>query len=682
MRSDMKQPVMKRSGNEILLLTSLAFLSSVLLISLKPAIAQDTPATSTASDKTPTQGYSASEGIGSVELGYRWDAGFRGSRDMYRSLVNLDQGVRLLNANLDLSSPHGTNKYFDRFSLRAANWGDPYGTLRLFGEKYGAYRFTLDYRNIDYFNYIPSHANPLLERGILIGQHSFDMTRRLMDFELIFLPNGKISPFIGYSRSAGMGPGLTNLREGENEFMVNTRLDDATDTFRGGLIFTLPRFNLTVEQGVLKFRDSSRIFQDQGTNTGNRTSPLLGQTQVLNQLDENISARGTTPVSRIQLTAFPIKNLTVTGRFIYSRPTFRFDYDRRTAGNFVSFDVLRFFTGDVTSSLGDTERPHTMGNLAFEYHPFSRLSIVDSLYMDKFHTSSSSSLGTALAGTTPISGSSDPGGTFNTTGNAANRLAVNMNQNQLEAIFSLTKNISVRGGHRYVWSDAEITDQVAGDSVMSSLHRNVGLVGFKFKLPKKVEAFMDLESGRSSSVYNRINLLDYTKFRMRGKYQAASFLTFNASISLMDNKNPQADIQYNFRNLGYTFSAALAPANGERFFLSVDYSRADLNSDILYIIPMTFKKDTAYYVDDSHFGGVTFSLALFRGSRIDMGYGIISASGSHPLIYHQPRAALEIPITRRFSWINEWRYYDLNEKLYQYEKFRSNLITSSVRVNF
>jgi hypothetical protein len=150
----------------------------------------------------------------------------------------------------------------------------------------------------------------------------------------------------------------------------------------------------------------------------------------------------------------------------------------------------------------------------------------------------------------------------------------------------------------------------------------------------------------------------------------------------MDNKNPQADIQYNFRNLGYTFSAALAPANGERFFLSVDYSRADLNSDILYIIPMTFKKDTAYYVDDSHFGGVTFSLALFRGSRIDMGYGIISASGSHPLIYHQPRAALEIPITRRFSWINEWRYYDLNEKLYQYEKFRSNLITSSVRVNF
>jgi hypothetical protein len=214
------------------------------------------------------------------------------------------------------------------------------------------------------------------------------------------------------------------------------------------------------------------------------------------------------------------------------------------------------------------------------------------------------------------------------------------------------------------------------------LHRNVGLAGFRFRLPRKFDVSLDLESGRSDHIFNRTNLLDYTKLRARGKYQPRDYITITASVTLMDNQNPRPDINYNFRNLGYTFSASYAPNGGQRVSMSVDYSRADLTSDILFIIPQWLTPGQSNYVDDSHFGGFNLDLGLIHGSRLSLGYGIISTTGTHPLIYHQPRASLDIPITRRISWVNEWRYFDLNEMLYGFEKFHNNLITSGFRFSF
>ena len=233
---------------------------------------------------------------GTLDVGYRWNVGLRGSEDLYRSLVNLGEGPRLLGANLTMSSPLGAGKYVDRLQLNASAWGgDPYNTLRLFAEKSGAYQFSFDYRNVDYFNFIPTFANPLLRQGIFLGQHSFDSTRRTMDFDLTLRPGATVSPFIAYSRNSGFGPGVTTFTADENEFAVTNQLRDTSDYYRGGVHFNWSRMNLTLEQGFLTFKDDQRIYQTSGTNTGNRTTPVLGQNVVLGQLDENYHSRGTTP---------------------------------------------------------------------------------------------------------------------------------------------------------------------------------------------------------------------------------------------------------------------------------------------------------------------------------------------------------------------------------------------------
>jgi hypothetical protein len=671
-------------------LCKLLFLIFLILLCSGFLAAQETPeATDTTTQPAPSgepepPKILGKDATGTVDIGYRWTAGFRGSQALYRSLVNLGEGPRLLGANLNFADPVGTGKYLDRLQINASSWGgDPYNTLRLYAEKAGAYQFSADYRNVNYFNFIPSFANPLLSRGILLGQHSFDSTRRTMDFELTLRPGAIVSPFLAYSRNSGFGPGITTYTAEGNEFAINNQLRDTSDYYRGGVTINLRKLNLVLEQGFLTFKDDQRIFHTSGTNTGNRTTPLLGQDILLNQLDENYHVRGRTPVSRAQLTATPWEKLTVSGRFVYSQPNSDFDYDRRSAGNFLSFDVLRAYTGELASGSSETDRPHTLGNLAIEYRPHERIRILESLITDHFHIASSSSLGRSLTGTQPLSGPPDPNNTFDETTAGSDRLFVNMNQNQVEGVVDLTPRLFVRGGYRYVWSDTQLQSPVAGEPDETvRLHRNVALAGFGFRLPRKADLSLEFEAGQGDHVFARTDILDYRRVRLRGRYQPWDWINVSGSFSLLDHENQQPDVGYDFQNRGYSVSLSLTPAGGKRLSANLDYSRIDLNSDLLFIIPQLLTSAPSIYTEDSHFGNVSLDFGVFREIRLNLGYGVLSNSGSRPVNYHQPHAAVVIPISRRIAWTTEWRYYDYNEKTFSFEDFRNHLITAGLRFSY
>jgi len=660
-----------------------AFLALCLLLTAPLLPAQETAPPEPAKEPQPAAPIFGMDTTGTLDLGYRWNAGLRGSRDLYRSLVNLGEGPRLLGANLTMNSPLGAGKYVDRLQLNASAWGgDPYNTLRLFAEKSEVYQFSFDYRKVDYFNFIPSFANPLLGQGIFLGQHSFDSTRRTMDFDLTLRPGATVSPFVAYSRNSGFGPGVTTFTADGNEFAVTNQLRDTSDYYRGGVHFNLSRMNLTLEQGLLTFKDDQRIFQTDGTNRGNRSTPLLGQNVVLGQLDENYHSRGTTPVSRVQLTATPWEKLTVAGRFVYSKPDLDFDYDRRSVGNFVSFDVLRVFTGELATASSEASRPHILGNLSVEFRPVERVRILESLVTDRFHIASSSSLGRSLTGTRPLAGPADPNNTFTTEGADANRFAVNLNQNQLEGVVDLTSRLSVRGGYRAVWSDTQLKSLASGEEQAISLRRNVGLAGFSFRLPRKADVSLDFETGEGNRVYSRTDVLGYRKVRLRGRYRPWEVLTVSGAFSLMDHENTRPDLGYDFKNRGFTLSASLTPAGGKRLSANFDYSRSDLTSDILFIIPQLFTSDRSLYVEDSHYGGVSLDVAVIRDVRVTLGYRVLSATGNRPLNYHQPHAGLVIPLNRRIAWTTEWRYYGYNERGAAFQDFHNHLITAGLRFSY
>src|SRR2546426_3356647 len=222
----------------------------------KPAAQETRPAQeaataapeATASAATPEPGLT-----GSVDVGYRWRSGVGGSLDTYRSVVNLGEGPKLF--GLDLSFQNATRRWFDRIGVRANNWGgDPYNTAHVDATRHGWYNFNFDYRNIAYYNFLPSFADPTISRGFFLDQRSYDTRRRMSDFELELFPGRRIVPYLVYSHDAGSGSGITDFVSDVNEYPVADRLRDKTDNFRGGVRIEMSRFHVTLEQGGSTFK--------------------------------------------------------------------------------------------------------------------------------------------------------------------------------------------------------------------------------------------------------------------------------------------------------------------------------------------------------------------------------------------------------------------------------------------
>ena len=214
------------------------------------------------------------------DFGNRWVQDIAGSTDTYRSLVDLGEGPKLFGAKIAYRNPAG--RLADRIDITANSWGgDPYNGGRLEAEKSGAYSLRMDYRNVVYFNSLPTFANPLLGEGVLFSQRSFDMQRRQFDATLRVKPQARITPFFEYSHAAGFGQGVTTFVSDGNEFPVQTDLDDLLHTVRGGAEIEFSKLSLTLEQGVTVYNDQQEIFFGAGGNRGNRRTTLFGRQLVL-----------------------------------------------------------------------------------------------------------------------------------------------------------------------------------------------------------------------------------------------------------------------------------------------------------------------------------------------------------------------------------------------------------------
>src|SRR3954454_9915706 len=191
---------------------------------------------------------------GSFDVGYRWRTGPAGNENVYRSLVDLGDGPKLLNADFSIVDPK--RRWFDRIDTRAANWGDdPYTTLNVAAHKSRVYDFVSSYRNLAYFNNLPSFANPLLDRGVLTSERTFDIRNRMSSFELTLLPDNWLIPYVAYDRASGYGTGVTTFVSDQNEYPVPFRSNFSQNNMHGGVRIELNRYHVTVEQGGTTFRD-------------------------------------------------------------------------------------------------------------------------------------------------------------------------------------------------------------------------------------------------------------------------------------------------------------------------------------------------------------------------------------------------------------------------------------------
>ena len=629
----------------------------------------------TAAPQAPPAAAVESAWSGSIEIGARLGTGVAGDFNTYRSVVNLGEGIKLFGFDFALTDPK--KRLFDRVDARGYNWGDdPYSSFSLNARKARRYRLDIDYRNIAYFNDLPSFANPLLDRGILQSQNAYDVRRRLSSLQLDLLPGSWLMPYLSFDRSAGEGRGVTNFVSTGNEYPVPSLLRDGANSYRGGIRLERQRAHLTIEQGGTTFRDDQQVYAAPGSNnSGNRTTPLLGQHLFLNSLLQSYGIRGSGIYTRGLFTANPVSWLDVYGQFLYSLPSDDTRYQQTSTGNFWG-GGNQFFTAEQFLLGAQAKLPHTSGSFGAEVRPARRLRILTSWLTDRLHVSSSAQGQQIVAPPVPTPPPVVP---------QSGLLVSNYSQQQVDAILDVSTKLTLRGGYRYVWGDGGINFQPPtglANSESARLARHVAIAGVTWRPAQKMYVNGEVEAASSDHTYFRTSLYNYQKARARFRYQVLASISLSADFRVLNNHNPNVGANYDYLSRQTSVSLLWTPAGSAKFSLHADYTRSTIRSDMPYLAPPFFVSEISLYRDNTHIASILadFIVPDARAIKLSLGGSLALTSGSRPTQYFQPLARVAVPVNKAVSWVSQWRYYGFGETFYGMEAFRTHLITTGLLI--
>ena len=649
----------------------------LLLLLLVPLAAAQGPALPKPATVEPSEAAKPEEWLsGTTEMGYRWVSQVSGNFDTYRSIVNLGKGPKLM--SLDWTARDRTRRLFDRIDFRAHSWGgDPYNSAQIEAKRDGTYEFSFDYRNIAYFNCLPSFANPRRDRGILDSQRTFDILRRTSDIRLNLRPGRKWSPYAAYSRSSGSGSGQTVFVSQGNEYMVPNRLSDHTNTYSAGIELDLGGLHATLEQGGTTLRDNQEVFNSAG-NPGNVTLPLLGQQLLLTNLLQSYNVAGTSIYSTAKLTARPASWVDIYGQFLYSQPRVDASYSHDSRGNFVLFRELQFYAGEQSLISSDVRLPHSSASIATELRPASRARILYSWMTDRLHSASEALASSQfLFSAQPIPADSN---------GASDRFVWHHNQQEFRLHYDLTSKVVLKGGYRSIWGDASVrAGQFRFIQSLESgvLRQHVALGGIGFRA-ENASLSADIEVSPGDRNYFRTSLQQYRRAKIRGRYQMRPSFTIAADVSYLVNEYPAPAVRLDMAASQNSLSITWMPGGGKRLMLVGTYSRLTYRSALLYREPSTREADRSIYRTRDHVATGVLAFAPFRGgvtrARVSLGGAFYRSSGTRPASYYQPLAKLSIRAHKRVDWISEWRWHGLSQSLYAFEAFRAHLFLAGLRV--
>ena len=539
----------------------------------------------------------------SFDFGYRF-VETRGNQDAYRSTVNLGEGPKLFGLNLE----------YKDLQFQMNNWGgDPYNTMRLDAHREKLYRLTWQYRNLAYFNHLPSYG---------LGREFNDLRRRWSDLKLELRRGSRLVPYFGWTHDKGSGRGLSSFVVDSNEYSVSGTLKDRTDLFRGGLRLETSKWHWALEQGGSTFKQDDMQFNIE-PNRGNRSGPFLGEQLLLTDLKAAYDFNGNTIYSKAVVTGNPYSWLDVSGQFLYSQPRVDGRYDLAARGRFVILDTLTFQNSLVATTPVEAKQPHTSGSMTAEIAPASRVRIVESWFTDRFHD--------------------------------AARLEVNYSQVQSDAFFDVTGKLTLRGGHRYAWGDAGIRAPTLPGPASGELRRHVGLGGINYRLSQKLLLNADYEASAGDRSYLRTSLHDYRKARTRATFRPRASLSVTASAQFLENRNPLREGGYEFSSRSSTLAFAWTPAAAKRFGINGSYTRAAIRSEVPYLIPQDRVFARSLYRENAHLLNAFFD-CNWHGVRLSAGGAAYLSAGSRPTEFYQPVVRLLAPIRKHLAWKGEWRW--------------------------
>jgi hypothetical protein len=201
-----------------------------------------------------------------VEFGGR-SVATTGNANVYRTFVNLQPGVRLLDQSLEMHSTNHNGLLFDDLSEASFGLGgDPNQMIQLRASKHHWYDFSGSWRrDINFWDY-NLLANPLNSPTyvpfvpINVSPALLDLSRKMLDLDLTLLPDSPVQFTLGYSHYSNGGSSYTTVHEG-TEAPLSQPWHDSSDSYHFGASWHFAeRTRITYDQFYTHIRNETNDF--------------------------------------------------------------------------------------------------------------------------------------------------------------------------------------------------------------------------------------------------------------------------------------------------------------------------------------------------------------------------------------------------------------------------------------
>jgi hypothetical protein len=531
---------------------------------------------------------------------------------------------------------------------------------------------------MNYYNYLPIYANPLLAQGNTLSQHGLDVNYRTTDIQFKLYPNSKIRPFIAFSHATSDGPGFTTTSTVGNEFVLNSRWRYKADDIRGGVEMVFPRMAMTVEQGYRFIKNDSEATDALNSSQGNWTPPYLGQTITQTSLDRSYRDRTTLPVTRLAAKFSPIDSLRITGRYIYSMTDLESSMSEIRTGNFITLQERLFYKSAADSITANAKRPNHNAAMTVEYSPFSRLTIIDQFDSRNNHVSGSALLSSTYFNVKPLSGEPQKQYDAKVSDLLGSYIAFDQTRNTAEADFDLGYNFIFRGGYRYTSTEAHLQDSEnnSTDTRSASLTQHTGIAGLAFRPSRRIHLGADYEVNSTSGLLTRTDLVDYSQLKFHWEIEPMKSLSLSGQVGIITNGNRLPDIDLKAHNRSYSFNANYEL--NERFSLNADYTYSDIFSDMSIILPQFLDTARSIYDERGSSTGGGVLIDFYKGLKGEGGLRAITNAGDFSFSYWQPYAGLTVPLRNGFALKSYFHEYNYHEKGSDLMSHRTRMFTVSL----
>ena len=600
-------------------------------------------------------GTAAAQTVGlDIEAGYR-TTDVSGNRDMYRSQINERSGILFRNVSLATSDGGPAGGLFDHITFNASELGaGPVGGFRFDAGRSGMFRLRATYRRAEMFSALPAFANPLLDSGVVPGQHTYDRTRNAFDMDLELLPGGVISPIIGYSRNTYSGPGNWTYHVGQDEFRLSQSLFDVDQEFRVGASFAAGPVSGQVIQGWRKFSQDETLRLAPGELNGNNLPPVLGVPETLTSLFRHTDTDVRTPATSAVVTARVLPGLRLIAHYDRARGSSDTSESEDLTGNLVSFEISRFFHGfsDTISARARATQWNGGGRVEFGVLDFVDLEAgFERRHRERDGFALISDL---FTGTTLFSGLNP--GDIQAVINANTSLDRTENLYETNVVFRGLGPLSLRGGYSQTDQDLVVspdpTEIVVPGAQGGEFHRSIKTYNAAADL--RVAGFTagaNYRAERADRVVVRTDFLDRNRLRFRLGYGVAGVFQVSGTGEQIDVKDPDAGFGLSGRIRQYGGELDVTPVKPVHLMFTANRYQAE--NTMLIRQPQDFAIVNSVHREHgtSYEGSVGVAI-----SRLDLqaGYSWFQNKGTFPFTISRLRMRAEVPINAHFSGAAEW----------------------------